>query len=213
MDANLLPADDTFAFDVRRTLLLGHMAAAWGLPQTRAIYSKGSDRVETYSFPPRHAQDAYRFATVGVSALSFPAGRPIPFELMTLLPPDLAGAERKTVMDILMDIALHLQDRGEDCTSATTLRSVPQIPPQWNKPAVLLDAPLFETTDMGPVLVGKESVAFVCAFFLARDEYEFIAGHSVSAFLDIVEKSSETLLNPFRSSFAAGPETSGAADA
>ena len=111
-------------------------------------------------------------------------------------------------MDILINIASHLEHSGEDCTSATTLRSVPQVPPQWNKPYVLLDAPLFETTDLGPVRIGKESIAFVCAFFLARDEYEFIAKHSVSAFLDIVEKSSQTLLNPFRSSFVAGSESS-----
>ena len=68
-------------------LILLQPSAQATLPQTRAIYSKGSARVETYSFPPRHAQDAYSFATVGVSALSFPVGRPIPFEVMTLLPP------------------------------------------------------------------------------------------------------------------------------
>ncbi len=182
--------DETFAHDVRRSVVLAAYIRCWGMPLHRVVarHQETGHVIEVYEFLGTEEQPVTRFATVGVSSQ-------LDTEFLLALPTDLGGATATEAVDFVFDVAAHIVTERADATVPFGIPETPLAPKAWGRRAVLVDEARGEPEELGAMSVGDQTVGLLWVVLLHPSEYRLIKTEGVAAFDGLIEQGDFSLVD------------------
>jgi hypothetical protein len=184
-----------FSNDVRRAIILGEYIRHWNMPKLRVESRKGDDKIEVYLFP---GERVCRVATVGVSSLQREDGRKADWELLLVLPLDLAGSDFERVASFVMDVAAYSLEKDVQFSCGMAIPQTPLAPESWSARALLVDEPRGEDEGLEMIRVAEQQVQLLWLVPIHASEREAIVAKGVEAFDRSCEQQQCDLSEPRR---------------
>ncbi|MDM5179250.1 suppressor of fused domain protein [Massilia sp. DJPM01] len=190
-------SDESLAFDVYRTIVLGRYMQHWGMPEYRRVIRKSADQsfFEMYTFPSTDPMQPFRIASVGLATQIKPDGEREGKEYFMVLPDDMGGAERDEVFNYVADIAVHLVNNvRRSCHLPRLLGPSPLAPASWGAKALLIAEATGESEEFNIVSIGDGfEMEIEWLIPLREAEYKFILEKGMDPFDDLVQESEQSL--------------------
>ncbi len=191
-----------FAFDIRRSIILGAFIEAWSMPAYR-IHLNQPDQaihVEIYYFPAVTENEVARFATVGLSNMLRSNGQPIGTEWMLALTSDLGGESVERIFTYVCDLIAHHIEVAPDSRIPRVMGESELAPDNWSARAFLLDELRGEIEELEAIRIGDEVVQVIWAVPITAQESSLIVQEGVEAFDSYMEEAESSIVDPGRAS-------------
>ena len=169
-------------YDIRRTIILGAYMDHWGMPNTRNLLTRGSRRVEVYSFPSAPNDNFHRFATVGLSSCVFEDGRSCDAELLLALPDAVATEQPDSITNYLFGITAYVLESLKRSPKSEDVVPESQLAPEGWPKAILFDEPRGESESLELFHVGAQHVNLLWLVPIFGSEYSLIKREGMAAF-------------------------------
>jgi hypothetical protein len=189
------------SFDIRRTILLGAYIEAWGLPLTRVVSTKENLTVEVYFFPPSGELKVNRYATVGISSLARPDGKPIDWELFVVTPCIDAGASPGEIETFMLDVMAFSLRPDVPFDVGQVFDESPLVPKSWTARAFFLDEARAEPEFLSEICVGRDQVRLFWIVPIHKNEFELISTEGIEAFDKLANAAQWSTVDPQRDSY------------